>query len=467
MAIVRMPRHALVIASSFACGLAIGVGGLTVTGLAPAHTVLAWPASGAALAVTIGLGRATWPGFWAAAFVTMFAVSGNALWALAGSVGFAIEPVVAAALAERFAGGVQAYRKPDGIFRIALIVAVAGAPIPAATASLAAAALGLVEWGSVGYLWAEWWLAIMAGTLVVAPVVLAWAAGPLPRVRLWSLVEAVLMLVALAGVALIVFGGRFPAEFRNYPLEFLCVPFLLWAAFRQGPRTVSIAAAMLCGIAAWGTLHGFGPFVRGTSAEAAVLVQLYMLVTATMAAVIAAVIADHRVAHVRLEAMAATDPLTGLANYRRLLDVLRFEITRSNRTSRPFAVLFLDMDGLKAINDRRGHMAGSRALCQLAETLRSSCRAIDTPARFGGDEFAIVLPETTEHEGHIVLARIAAALAADEQGPPISVSAGVAVFPRDGSSPTQLLRSADRVLYEAKARTASRLNPPRRTRTAS
>src|SRR5438445_11742396 len=87
--------------------------------------------------------------------------------------------------------------------------------------------------------------------------------------------------------------------------------------------------------------------------------------------------------------LAVTDPLTGLGNYRRLLDVLHAEIERSGRTGRPFAVLLLDLDGLKKINDCYGHLAGSRALCRVGEVLRLFCRAIDTAARYGGDEFAV------------------------------------------------------------------------------
>jgi diguanylate cyclase (GGDEF)-like protein/PAS domain S-box-containing protein len=152
--------------------------------------------------------------------------------------------------------------------------------------------------------------------------------------------------------------------------------------------------------------------------------------------------------HLRREA--ASDSLTGLANYRHLVDVLDGEIKRSSRTSREFALLFLDMDGLKRINDRYGHMIGGQALCRLADVLSSCCRGIDTPARFGGDEFAVVLPETNARKAHQVARRICANVANDSNGPKLSVSVGVAVYPQDGDTIEKLLREADSALYAMK-----------------
>ena len=145
-------------------------------------------------------------------------------------------------------------------------------------------------------------------------------------------------------------------------------------------------------------------------------------------------------------------PLTGLGNYRRLLDALNIEVERSRRSSRPFSILLLDLDGLKQINDRYGHLVGSRALCRLGNVLRIHCRAMDTAARYGGDEFALILPEAGGGAAGAVAKRICERLASDGEAPPLSVSVGAAVFPEDGETIEKLLASADRALYRMKGR---------------
>jgi len=152
----------------------------------------------------------------------------------------------------------------------------------------------------------------------------------------------------------------------------------------------------------------------------------------------------------QVRSMAVTDSLTGLSNYRRLISVLEAEVDRSRRTQRPFSVVLLDMDGLKVINDQYGHLTGSRALVRIGKILRNHSRAIDTAARYGGDEFALVLPEAGKDISSRVVSRIRERLSAEPEHPPLSVSAGVSAFPEDGDTPEKLLAAADRALYAMK-----------------
>jgi len=153
-----------------------------------------------------------------------------------------------------------------------------------------------------------------------------------------------------------------------------------------------------------------------------------------------------------LRKQAASDALTGLANYRQLVEVLDSEIARSKRTGRAFALVFLDVDGLKQINDRYGHQAGSRALCRLANVLRLCCRSVDTAARYGGDEFALVLPETEALAGSLVARRVCELFSNDGEKPELAVSVGVASYPQDAETIGPLLYAADKALYSMKSR---------------
>jgi diguanylate cyclase (GGDEF)-like protein/PAS domain S-box-containing protein len=159
---------------------------------------------------------------------------------------------------------------------------------------------------------------------------------------------------------------------------------------------------------------------------------------------------ERKHAEENVQLLAVTDPLTGLGNYRRLVEALDAEVKRTGRTGRPFAVLLLDLDQLKKINDRYGHLVGSQALCRLADVLRVFCRSIDTATRYGGDEFAVILPETMAAAARLVASRICGRLAADSLQPTLSASIGVAVYPEDGETMEALLRTADRELYAMK-----------------
>jgi diguanylate cyclase (GGDEF)-like protein/PAS domain S-box-containing protein len=167
--------------------------------------------------------------------------------------------------------------------------------------------------------------------------------------------------------------------------------------------------------------------------------------------IIAVDITEQRTLEDHLRHQADTDSLTGLANHRRLFEVLQAEICRSKRTGREFSLLLLDLDELKKVNDQFGHLTGDRALCRLGQILKDCCRSIDTAARHGGDEFALVLPETGWAAATLVSRRICDLLANDAEDPVLTVSVGLASFPKDAGTIGTLLYAADKALYAMKA----------------
>jgi diguanylate cyclase (GGDEF)-like protein len=444
-------RRIALLAAVAAAYFAVGKLGLHFAVVNPSASAV-WPATGIALAALLLWGYAVWPALLVGAFFVNVTTTGSVASALGVAAGNTLEGLLGAYLVNHFARGRRALERARDIFKLVLFAGIVSTAVGATAGVVAIALAGLARWRDFWSIWLTWWLGDAVGDLVFAPAALLW--GLRPRVR-WTrrhALEAVGLLVSVAVVGIAVFDGLFPWRDRHYPLEFLCVPLLLWAAFRFEPREAATVVVVLSGVAIAGTLSGFGPFARPAYAESLLLLQAFMGVTAVVTLVLAAAVAERKEAEERLRRLAVSDPLTGLANYRQLVGALEREISRSSRTDRPFAVLLMDMDGLKTINDRFGHLVGSMALRRVAETLLGSGRGIDTVARFGGDEFALVLPETGDAAAWHVARRVAERVARDGEQPAISVSIGVAVYPRDGWTLETLLNAADRSLYETKAR---------------
>ena len=161
-------------------------------------------------------------------------------------------------------------------------------------------------------------------------------------------------------------------------------------------------------------------------------------------------ITDRKKSEEQILYQATHDALTGLANYRRFVDTLDREVKRAERSHHSFTVLLMDMDELKRINDRFGHLAGNRALKRLSLLVKEHCRATDLAARYGGDEFGVVLIDSDWGMAEQVAARIENSLRNDTEEPRLSVSIGIGVYPDDGRSSQELLEAADQRLYRRK-----------------
>jgi diguanylate cyclase (GGDEF)-like protein len=396
------------------------------------------------------LGYQVWPGILAGAFLVNLTTTGSLATSICIAAGNTLEGVVGSYLVSRFANGKCAFERAQDIFKFALLAGVIGTTVSATVGVTSLSLGGFADWSRYGAIWSTWWLGDGVGAVVATPLLVLWWQNPRPDWTRRQLVELTILFLGLFSTGWIIFGGTFHSALKNYPFEYLCITFLIWAAFRFGRRKVATATCLLAGIATWGTLHGFGPFARESENTSLLLVQTFMGVIAVTSLVLAAEVTEHNRAEEHVRQLVVTDPLTGLANYRRLLDALDAEIKRYGRTGRPFAVILLDLDGLKKINDVHGHLEGSRALCRLADVLRHHSREIDTAARYGGDEFILVLPETELKEGHQVARRISERLRTEGGEPQLSVCTGEAIYPKDGATVEELLGAADRALYKQK-----------------
>jgi diguanylate cyclase (GGDEF)-like protein len=170
----------------------------------------------------------------------------------------------------------------------------------------------------------------------------------------------------------------------------------------------------------------------------------------------ASVALDNALLLKRADSLAVTDDLTHLYNSRYLNQVLRRETKRASRSGRPLSLLFIDLDGFKAVNDTHGHMFGSRALVEAAAVIRQSARETDVVSRFGGDEFALVLPDTGGEGAFAVGERIRERIAAhrflvgDGLDIHLTGSIGVATLPDVAASADELMQAADKAMYAVK-----------------
>jgi diguanylate cyclase (GGDEF)-like protein len=317
---------------------------------------------------------------------------------------------------------------------------------------------------SVTWAPAAWWLSRMVLALLLLVALLAERFIPRSRHTKVEIAGALLSVIAftyLVAAAL----RRLPPEISRHPNAIIpspqqLLPGVIFLAaviwYRRRLQSEDSAFDRTIYAAAWMNFAAQLAACQSVRLLDAPFVLAQVLTVSSYALALGGALLDNARLFEQVRHLAVSDPLTGLANYRRLLDVLENETERTNRTGRPFAVLLLDLDGLKKINDRFGHLVGSRALCRLAAILRIHCRAIDTAARYGGDEFALVLPESEEVEAHRVANRIRQVMAEDEEKPQLSASIGVSIYRGHGERIEKLLAEADQDLYAEKARRVKR-----------
>jgi diguanylate cyclase (GGDEF)-like protein len=445
---MRMPPSVRLVLSAIALGAVYaGIYKLILIGSSFGASVGAtfWPASGVTVSVLILRPRREWPVYLVAIWVADFLMDTHGGgYSVAVSCGIATancaEPLFSTTLLRRLVGG-----RPElsntrdlGLFYLA---AVGAGPLLSATiASFWQWMLGMNSiWPFLG----RWYVGDSLGVVVIAPVILSIArnhARPKP-----SEVYTVVPLVSLA-------GGILAAPFATrVGLPYLVIPALSVIAIRIGTRAAAVAVFLIGMIVEVLTALGSGPFAGAGAFTGLMSAQMYMVACSvsglTAAALMAGLLGRDR--------LALHDSLTGLPNRRLLMSRTTLSLDHLARTQEPIGIVFIDLDGFKAVNDAYGHGIGDFVLVETARRLQTVVDERDTIARIGGDEFVILVDRAAEPATMSALVGrvervVAEPIDCTNTTVQIRASVGYTICDRHDERPEELLSRADYAMYDVK-----------------
>lgn len=332
-----------------------------------------------------------------------------------------------------------------------LLAALMATAAAIATGPIERAAMSTMHGGSHAL---EWVLADAIGILLVVPLALRayqWPHAAEP----WSWrkgAPGLAILGLLVGVAVAVYGGFLESQFGIRHTTLLTLPPAIWLALKFDLRYTlagNLAVFVVTGV---GTSLGHGPFSDHTAG-----LPLLSVITLFTTLLVAAGRTERKAAEAKIFRMATEDMLTGLPNRAAFDQRLALALGNARRYGRQVAVMFIDLDRFKRVNDTLGHEVGDRLLVEASHRLASSLRGDSLLARFGGDEFIAVIdhvegPGAPTVVGQRMLAALADPIVIDGHPCSISLSGGIALYPDDGTNAVELLKNADVAMYHIKTR---------------
>ncbi len=449
-----------------------GIVGLSLA-IPPGYATAVWPPSGIALAALLLWGLRIWPGVWIGSLLVNVAVSMTAatadvdltsLWTAASiATGSTLQALAVTFALQRWVGVPTLFESGRATLMFTCIVA-AGCLIAPTWGASTLLFAGILSASDYADSWHTWWLGDLIGMVVFAPVFLTWRQSLHIGGTPLRLVEAIASFALLAIASTVVFAAPLPTQGPASPLTFLPLPCLVWIACRFRPNAVALGVCLISVIAVAATANGMGPFGPERTNESLLQLQAFIGLTAIMGLTLAAAVTGHRQTEkefrtlsLEMEQLALSDELTGLRNRRGFLLLADQALRMARRTQAKCALVFIDLDGLKRINDTRGHAAGDAMISDAANVLNHVFRESDVLGRVGGDEFA-VFALLDEHDGASAVGdRLQAAIDQyNSRAAPslrLSMSVGIEELPCKSDTPLdQLLSRADRAMYEKKRR---------------
>ena len=429
--------------------------------ISPGYATAVWPPSGIALAALLLLGNRVWPGVWLGATLVNFTIHNSPVAAFAIGTGNTLEGLAGALLVRHYIVGLSCRfeRAPD-VFKFVAVAALSS--VLAATIAIASLVLeGSMSRPHVFQNWVTWWQGDVTGILIVTPLILSWSIRHPIAWSQWRLIELAGFLLVLWGATNLAFGQG-PKLF-SVSWTFLILPLVIWAAYRFTQREVTTSVAVISAAAVWYTLEGEGPFDSSSLNVSLFMLLAFISTLAVTGLILNAVEGERKRAIQDLEEElrgvkdeAITDPLTGLANRRYLWHFLPYELLRIERRQSSLAVIMIDLDHFKRINDTHGHDAGDLVLTSVAALLRRHIRGSDIACRYGGEEFVLVLPDASLEGTRRRAEGIRSAIKRldltyhGKRIQNITASIGIAMFPDHAEDPEALMLRADRLMYHAK-----------------
>lgn len=267
--------------------------GLLLAFVNPSTTAI-WPPTGITLAAFLLLGETVWPGVLLGAFLVNMTTTGLVVPSLVIAIGNTLEGLIGAYLVRRFANGPAAFRQAGDVLKFTVLAGVVATLVSANIGATSLLWSGLATRSDYLAIWLTWWQGDAGGALIVTPFLILWATMPKIPWTAARVAEIVVLFLSLVLLALAVFTDQSPFGAKNYSLEYAIAPWIIWAAFRFGPRETTTATVLVSAIAIVGTLKGFGPFVQAEPNVSLLLLQGFMGTVTISGLLLAALVTERR-----------------------------------------------------------------------------------------------------------------------------------------------------------------------------
>lgn len=427
--------------------------GLNFTTVADSITLI-WPPSGLSLFALLILGKRYWPWIALAAFITNLSTGISVYACLGIAFGNTLEALFGYYLLNRFSFDNQLTHIRDVLY-LALFAAGLSTMVSATIGTLSLISFGIIPISAFSSAWLIWWMGDSMGILAFTPLLLSWWHSYPKKITKSLFLELSVLLVGTIVITEIVFGLQDIIFDQPLPLAYMTFPFLIWAAMRFSLRGTTTISFIIGGIILLNIVFNEGLFKTISSFESLVLLWLYTNFLAVTSMILTTAIEERQEVERKMRYRAEHDELTHLPNRRELVDRISHAIDHANRNNNKFALLFLDIDRFKIINDSLGHFNGDKLLTAVSQLLLQSVRKEDTVSRLGGDEFVILIENVQAIDAvskiiRNILNSIRKPMLINGSELHNSVSIGVCIYPNDGNDPEILLKHADIAMYRVK-----------------